>query len=356
MRFRSISLYLMALAAAGCGDRGHETLEVIVPFREGGGSDQWARALAPFLQRQLGDSLVVQVVNIPGASGLQGGNVFALRRAPDGRSLFVSSGSNVFPRLLGEPAAQYDFADFRGIVGSPVGGVVYASSELGIGSVAELCETEEMLVYGGVSPTGLDMVPLLAFELLGLDVLEILGYTGKGAARVAFEQGETNLDYQTSPAYLANVVPLVEEGTAVPLFTFGMLDEAGRVVRDPVFPELPSLADAYAVCRGEDPSGTPWDAYRAVLVAGFGAQKNLWVHRDTPEHRVQGLIRAAAAAVEDPDFLQLAERLLGGYSFYLGEEVEENFAATSRMPAAATAWLVDFLTREHDVRLPERTD
>jgi hypothetical protein len=356
VRFRPLWLCLAALATPSCADGGHETLEIIVPFREGGGSDQWARALAPFLQRQLGDSLVVQVVNIPGASGLQGGNVFALRRAPDGRSLFVSSGSNVFPALLGEPAVRYDFADFRGIVGSPVGGVVYASAELGIGSVEELCETEQLLVYGGVSPTGLDMVPLLAFELLGVDVLDILGYSGKGAARVAFEQGETNLDYQTSPAYLANVVPLVEEGTAVPLFTFGMLDETGRVIRDPVFPELLSRADAYWTCRGGAPSGDPWDAYRAVLVAGFSAQKNLWVHGDAPDGRVQGLIRAAAAAVEDPDFLRLAERLLGGYSFYLGEQVEENLAATSRMPPAATAWLVDFLTREYGVRLPERAD
>jgi len=69
-------------------------------------------------------------------------------------------------------------------------------------------------------------------------------YDGKGAARVAFEQGEVNLDYQTSPAYLKNVQPLVDEGLAVPLFAFGILDENGDIVRDPVFPDMPSFAEA----------------------------------------------------------------------------------------------------------------
>ena len=348
-----IALGLSLALSLACGPGQGEVLEVIVPFREGGGSDQWARALAPFLQRHLDGESVVQVVNIPGASGVQGANVFALRRRPDGTNLFVSSGSNVFPQLLGEPAVRYDFNTFRGVVGSPVGGVVYVSADLGIESVEDLCRTRDLLVYGGLSATGLDMVPLLSFDLLGLDVLEVLGYAGKGAARVAFEQGETNLDYQTSPAYLANVVPLVEEGLAVPLYSFGMLDDAGRVVVDPVFPELPSMAEAYASCHGRPPEGPAWDAYRAVLVAGFSAQKNLWVHGDTPEPAVQRLVAAARSAVADPEFQVLAERLLGGYDFYFAEDVDRALAATMSMPAPTRDWLVTFLTQEYDVRLPE---
>jgi hypothetical protein len=344
---------LLVLALTGCGRGDAEVVEVIVPFREGGGSDQWARALAPYLQRHLGDSTVVQVVNVPGASGVQGGNVFALRRAPDGRSLFISSGSNVFPQILGEPAVRYDFGTFRGIVGSPVGGVVYVSADLGIRDVADLCATDQLLVYGGISPTGLDMVPLLSFDLLGLDVLEVLGYAGKGTARVAFEQGETNLDYQTSPAYLANVVPLVEEGLAVPLYSFGQLDAQGRVVRDPVFPDLPSLADAYETCHGRSPSGIGWEAYRAVLVAGFSAQKNLWAHGATPESTIERLVAASRAAVDDPEFQALAQRLLGGYDFYFGGDVDRALDASMSMSPETRTWLVTFLRDTYDVRLPD---
>ncbi len=341
---------LVVLIVWGCvGDR-LPTVEFIVPFREGGGSDQWARAVAPFFQRHFSEPVRIQVFNIPGASGVQGGNEFAVRRPHDGRSLFISSGSNVFPALLGLRAVQYDFKEMRGIMGSPVGGVVYVSSELGIANVNDLCGTNQRLIYGGISPTGLDMVPLIAFEFLGLDVLTILGYEGKGAARVAFEQRETNLDYQTSPAYLSNVQPLVDEGSAIPLFSFGMLDAQGRVVRDPVFNKLPSMAEAYELCRGRAPAGAAWDAYRAALVAGFTAQKNLWTHDDAPPERIDALIATARATIADPSFQQLATRLLGGYEFYAGSDVEAIFSVTSQLSPTAREWLMTFLREKHDVR------
>jgi hypothetical protein len=144
----------------------------------------------------------------------------------------------------------------------------------------------------------------------------------------------------------------VQEGAAVPLFSFGMLDPEGRVIRDPVFPVLPSLADAYRTCRGSEPSGAAWDVYRAILTAGFAAQKNLWTHAATPAPQVERLIEAADAAVQDPDFIVLAERLLGGYPFYLGADVDRALDATTRMTPEARRWLVDWLSREHEVDLP----
>jgi hypothetical protein len=50
------------------------------------------------------------------------------------------------------------------------------------------------------------------FRLLGFDVQYVFGFQGRGDGRLAFERGETNIDYQTSSAYIRNVVPLVEEG------------------------------------------------------------------------------------------------------------------------------------------------
>ena len=77
-----------------------ETIEIIIPYGEGGGSDTWGRALAPFLQKYLGDDVTVQPINIKGASGINGANEFGMVREHDGLSLMISSGSNVFPYLL----------------------------------------------------------------------------------------------------------------------------------------------------------------------------------------------------------------------------------------------------------------
>jgi tripartite-type tricarboxylate transporter receptor subunit TctC len=327
-----------------------ERVEIVVPFREGGGSDTWARAVAPYLQRHLGEDATVQIVNVLGASGVQGGNEFAQRRRHDGLSLFISSGSNTLPYLLGERAVRYDFKDFAGVMGSPAGGVVYVSSRLRVSDVPGLCDSSG-LVYGGISPTGLDMVPLVAFELLGLDVEAVLGYQGKGAARLALEQGETNLDYQTSPAYLANVLPLVEAGEAVPLFTFGVLDSAGNVVRDPVFPDLPSFKEAFVTCHGGDPVGVEWEAYRSILTAGFAAQKSLWVHADAPPDRVDALVRAADAVIADPEFQSRAAELFGDYPFYSGEAVRKAFELATRLPPESREWLLALLRSKYDVAI-----
>ena len=205
--FRFIACFV-GLLSFGCTDGADlsqhpfdgERIEIIVPFREGGGSDTWTRAVAPFLQKYLAGDVTVQVVNVLGASGIQGGNEFALSRRHDGLSLFVSSGSNTLPYLLGERAVRYDFTEFAGVLGSPSGGVVYVATNTGITSPAELCAAPG-LIYGGISPTGLDMVPLLAFELLGIDFAPILGYEGKGAARLAFEIAITASAAATSRPY-----------------------------------------------------------------------------------------------------------------------------------------------------------
>ncbi|MEM7116853.1 MAG: hypothetical protein AAF614_30765 [Chloroflexota bacterium] len=328
-----------------------ETIEIIIPYGEGGGTDTWARAMAPYLQQYLGDDVIVQPINMPGASGTLGANEFAQNREADGLTLLVSSGSNALPYLLGEEAVQYDFSDFAGVMGSPVGGVVYVSSDTGITDVAGLCAGGTELIYGGISPTGLDMVPLAAFELMGVDFLPILGYDGRGAARVAIEQGETNLDFQTSSAYIKNVQPLVDEGLITPLFAFGILDESGNLVSDPVFPDLPSSVDAFEAC-GAPTSGAEFDAYKAAFTAGFAAQKNLWVHGDAPQARIDALTAAAQQTIADAEFAALANDLLGGYEFYAGAEaVGTAFGAASQLPQASFDWLAGFLGGVYDVAI-----
>jgi tripartite-type tricarboxylate transporter receptor subunit TctC len=95
-----------------------ETLEVIVPFGPGGGTDTWTRMIVPYLQRYLGQGARVQVVNVPGASSVAGANDFALRRKPDGLTALVSAGTTYLVYLMGEPMVRYDFSEFSPILAS----------------------------------------------------------------------------------------------------------------------------------------------------------------------------------------------------------------------------------------------
>jgi hypothetical protein len=316
---------------------------VIVPFGPGGGTDTWARLVAPFLQRELGPGSSVQIINIAGATSIAGANDFALRRRPDGRTALVSAGSTFFAYLLGEPMVRYDYREMRAIVSSPAGGVVFVRPELGITSAAGLREIRERLIYGGISAAGNDLLALLAFELLELDFLPVLGYGSKGATRIAFQQGETNIEYQTSPAYRSSVVPLVEQGLAVPLFSFGLLDEKGEVVRDPLTPDLPTVFEVYRLLNGSDPSGPAREAYRSMLAAGIEMQKSIWMHGDAPDAAVEALRAAARRVIADPEFRAQVSRRMGDYPFYVGEEVEELFRVAVDIPPEATVWLTELL-------------
>ena len=118
--------------------------------------------------------------------------------------------------MLGDKRVEYDYAKWRPLLAYATGGVVYISPDLGVKTAAELVKKNPPLKYGSQGATSLDLVPLLAFEMLGMDVKAVFGMKGRAAGRKAFMTGEVGIDYQTSAAYLSKVTPLVEEGRPFP--------------------------------------------------------------------------------------------------------------------------------------------
>ncbi len=105
-----------------------QTIEIIVPASEGGGTDLWARFYTPLLQRYLPGEPTVVVRNMPGGGHTTGGNYFANNAQADGLMLLASSGTGHFNYLLGDGRVQYEFNDMRTIAASPVGGVMFVAS------------------------------------------------------------------------------------------------------------------------------------------------------------------------------------------------------------------------------------
>ena len=346
-----IALSLIAVPNASSADFSGKTIEWIIPFDVGGGSDVWARLYAPFLQKYLPGNPIVAVKNMPGGGSITGGNHFATRAKPDGMTAFGSSGSTTFPYLLNNPRVKYDFAKFPIVFATPVGGMAYIRPELGVKSVADLKGLKKQLAYASQGATSLDIVPLLAFDILGLNVKAIFGYKGRGPGRVAFEQGEVNIDYQTTPAYLKNVRPLIQQGLAVPLMSWGMLDEAGNIVRDPVAPDLPSLAEAYEIMHGKKPRGPAWNAWKAFFIAGYVVQKAMWLPEKTPDDIVAAYREAAAKTIADPEFDKVVEKSLGGYPQIAGLKARNAFDQVLQVPKKDREWLINWLKTKYNVTI-----
>ena len=341
----------VATSPARAADFSGETVELIVPFKEGGGTDRWARFYAPLLSKHLPGKPDVVVKNIPGGGSTTGANQFAQRAKPDGLTLLGTSGSTQFPFLLGDRRVQYDYADWLVVLGSPTGGVAYANPELGAASANDIAKLKgKQLVYGSQGATSLDLIPLLAFELLGLNVKAVFGMKGRGAGRLAFERGETNIDYQTSSAYLKNTVPLVDAGKAVPLMSWGALDESGRLVRDPTFPNLPHFAEVYEA-NGGDMNSAAFRAWKAFFAAGFPAQKMVFLPKGTPADIEDAYHSAFEEMFASADFRAKSEKALGKYRQQTGLQAGTLKEVATTISPAAREWVRNWLKETYEVEL-----
>jgi tripartite-type tricarboxylate transporter receptor subunit TctC len=345
---------LAALLPARAADFSGKTIEFVIPFATAGGSDVWARFFAPYLSQALPGKPTVVVKNVPGGGSITGTNQFVQRAKPDGLSLLGTSGSTQLPYLLDDPRVRYELKELIPVLVSPTGGVVYVNPELGAKSARDIPKLRgKKMKYGSQGPTSLDLVPVLAFEIMGLDVDPVFGLN-RGPARVAYERGESLIDYQTSSAYLRNVVPLVKAGKAVPLFSWGVLNEDGEFVRDPTFPELPHFAEAYEMAHGKKPSGIAYEAYKAFVVAGFAAQKPMFLPKGTPKDIVDTYVQALAKVVKTPEFKEKAGDELGEYQQAVGPAARKAVEAALNVDPKARAWVRDWLTRRFQVKFDSK--
>lgn len=338
-------------APAAAADFSGKRIEWIIPYGTGGGSNAWARFYAPRLQKHLPGEPVIAVKNMPGASSTKGTNYFARRATTDGLMILGTSGSTQFPFLLDDRRVKYDYADWEVILATPVGGIVYVNPSLGVARA----DREGMkklqkaaLKFGSQGATSLDLVPLLAFKILGLNVKPVFGMKGRGPARLAFERGEVRIDYQTTPAFLKRVMPLVESGKAVPLMTWGMLDDAGNLIRDPNFPDLPHVGEVYEAMHGNPPKGPAWTAWRAFMAAGYPAQKMIVVKKGTPADIVDTWRKAAADTIDEPGFKEAAAKALGDYPQAVGAKAAVLKKIATDVPPDARKWVKDWLKRDYN--------
>ncbi len=348
-------LALFAPAASAEVSFAGKTVEWIVPFSAGGGSDTLARFNAPFFSKHLPGQPNVVVVNEPGGGSTKGSNLFEARAKPDGLTILITSGSTQFPYLLGDPRVRYEYANWKIVMASPTGGVVYTSPSTGVEMAGDIARLKgKKLIYASQGATSLDLVPMLGFRLMGLDVQHVFGFKGRGGGRLAFERGETNIDYQTSSAYLKNVSPLVDSGKAIPLFSWGSLDENGNLVRDPTFPDLPHFGEAYEMVTGEKPSGPDYDAWFGFFAAGFPAQKMVFLPKGTSDDIVEAWRQAIRDMLQDPEYQSARQAVLGKYEQVTDAAADALQRKGTKVPAELRKRVVDLIASEYGVKIGEK--
>jgi len=316
-------LVLTTITSAYAIDYSGKTVTIWIPFKAGGGTDAWARAIGPAFSKNLPGNPKVIVQNVTEGGILGASNKYFSQHSndKDGLVVFGTSGSVQLPYLFRDERVRYDYKNMIPVFGSGTGGVVYIRKDMGINNIIKDFKKlkSTSLVFGSQGVNSLDAVPVLAFDMLGLDVNVVYGMKGRKVGRAAILRGETTIDYQTTASYLKHVKPLVEKGEMVAVMTWGAPID-GKVARDPNFPDLPSFPEVYEAVTGNKFKGTEAKSWTALFYAGFATQKYVMLPKSASKKVVKAWQKAAEAIVNDPEAMKVLNKKLGKYDQVTGSK------------------------------------
>ena len=327
-----------------------KSIDVIVPFGPGGATFVSAKFLEPYFEKHLPGNPEINVIDRPGGGSILGANWFEQNGNSDGTTILFTTSSTANPFVLGQQGVEYKLADYRVAYSHPFSAVAYVSPSTGVTSAADIKDASAPLIYGGIAAAASDLPGLLSFEVLGLDVKSVLGFNGRGPVRLAFEQGEVNIDYQFTPVYLTQVVPSVEAGTAVPLWTGGAMDDGVLKARDPIAPELPSVYEVYEQMNGMPPSGIEWEAFQGVASVTYAYGLTGYMKPDTPQEVLDIFAKAVEDINADPEFQAESQKVTNGARLNAGPATEAAIKAALSPSDEVRAYLKGLLSDKYGVQ------
>lgn len=341
------------IGAATAQEFAPSQVELIVPYSEGGGSTIHGRLLAGPLGEQLPGSPTVLVRNIPGAGSVVGINEFANTAEPDGLTVAALGTGTFFQYLLENPAVQYPLTEFRPFLGSPFGVVVYGRTDFGFSDDpldAVRHAIENRPIYCGDGPTAADLPILVTYSLMGIDIQPVFGMSNS-EARAGFERGECQINFDNMASWASGVEPLIEEGSAVPLFTLGY-EMDGVVERDPMAPHIPTFLELYEEIHGEPLTGVEYDVWKMLFNIRVMGSKRLVLPAGTPDEILEIYSDAMIAALESEALQsEAAMDVLGPYPQVTGiERTDALLQGSAQVSDEQRQWLRNWLAEVYDVR------
>lgn len=333
------------------GDYSGETLKILIPLAEGGGTDTWARFVGSELVHKIPGTPGFAPTNESGGEGITGSNRFITDSETDGTELLVSTATTVVPWLLQRKAVKYSFDKLTPILVNGTGGVIYARAAAGVKEISDLRNRTKPLVFGGISATGLDLTTLVAFDLLEAETTATFGFEGRGPVNLALQRGEVDIDYTTTSSYGSAVKGIAKEGKAVVLMSFGQLDANKNVVRDPNFPDVPTVVEAYEELHGKKPEGPKFEAYKTMLGLTYTYQKGLWAPHDAPAEAVKLLRESADALSKDQAFNTKAKEVLGGYPLVADADLSQRVSKAYVVTDATKSYVLSLLKNTYGIEV-----
>jgi len=339
----AVALYFADSAKApkaGSGDHPHDsvaafyagaTIKWIIPNNPGGGYDEYARLIAPYLEKYTGAR--VQLRNIPGSGGMRA--LGELYKSPtDGLTISLINGAGM---VTGQ-VAEINNADpvigslsFIGRVTTDTR-VLTVAGRSAYSSFGDIMAAEDEVRIGATGFGGSTYVDAVVIrEVFGLNMNVIHGFNNSSGMRHAMLRGKIDGAWSSWGSVMDEVVS-------------GQIKIAlqGGRTRAAHLPDVPTVFEF--MDKTTEPLLaqkvlTAWDALHAVgrlVAAPFGI----------PSDRLTFLREAFSQALHDPQFLDDAMQAGRPILFASGEQMEIIVRSTSQVPVEIQQVFVKALRSE----------
>ena len=347
--YRNYLLASMIMAAlAACSNENQveqaqsysgKTIEILVGFNPGGGTDTNARILNKYLSKHIEGQPNVIVQNIPGGGGIRALNQTFEAVKPDGNTVLLAPISLLVP-LLGEPGVRYQLDKFEVIGGFNTGPIMqFARADLipeGLSTATDILTAQEIKLGGVRVSSSLDLMPRLALNALAKEYRYVPGYGNENTLRNAIQTSEVNVFGGTFAGYKSAVIPtLIEPGIVVPLWQFPYAKGDGTYPRSEFAQDIPTFMEVYEQINGNPPSGEKWTALKLALDLRSVADNMLLAPPGTDPEALAKLRAGFDAAMNDPQMLAEVNRVLGyNYKLVSVDFINQGFAEMSNVDPA----------------------
>ncbi|MQA60321.1 MAG: hypothetical protein GEU86_02265 [Actinophytocola sp.] len=296
-----------------------ETIEFIVSFSTGGGYDTIARAIAPFLEKELGATVIIQ--NQDGAGGLLAANqVFSAK--PDGKTIGFFAGQGIAgASLAGAEGVKFDLEKFSYV------GRLSAETRVMVASP----KSEYKTIEEARSGTGVDFASAgvgaadnldaaVLYSVLGIDGRIVTGFEGSKETGLAITKGDVDLGSGTVSSRLSGI----KDGDFRPLLVVG-------AEREESLPDVPILAELELDAENKELA----EAHLNLQNMG----RMVWAPPGVPARTLAALQDAFDAASKDPEFLEKMEQADEAVDFTRGDAAKKVAADVLAAPEQYKALL-----------------
>lgn len=291
-----------------------KTIKWIVPYRPGGGYDEYSRVIAPYMEKYTGAQ--IEIMNIPGSGGMRGA-VEIFKAPADGLHIGIINGSAMITNELAEiEGADYRVADYN-FLGRMVADVrvMVASTLSGIETFDDLMNNGRPEVIGATGLGGSTYVDaVIVASVFGMDQRVVHGFNSSSDIRTSMLRGEV----QGMWGSLGSAASGVEDGDHK-IILHGERESTGMLEG------IPSVFDIAATSADPERAMRILEGWEGLSAVG----RPVAAPPGVPEDRLAFLRDAFAKAMNDPEFVASAVEAGRELAFRDGD-------ATARLAKSAT--------------------